>query len=251
MVMGRQATTTQQRLVQQWDGVIAAMRKLHSSAMVRPDDGWTIFQPADKVPGKFKLTPVVFKLPENSRAGARSLRSELVLDLYVVVDGSITVLPDESDRAGLVTEEFKTRVAYFKQRQRGLDHVYGAHCDFALNEVGHPIFHSQLRSFCEYAKLVRERYSVAGDASDDEDSVTRLLQNVRVPTAQMDVFSVFLQLCADHLLSKSSGAGQKSAFDQLVKKNKLLRGAASKAPQMTSQAAASCYRAHHWYPAAT
>jgi len=243
--MTRQASTAQQTLVKQWNDVIAAIAKLHSSAMVRPEDGWTIFKPVDQLAGKFELTPVVFKLPENTRA--QSMQSQVVLDLYVVVAGSITVRPDENSRKALITQEFTTRVAYFRHRPHGLLHVYGTHCDFALNKVGHPIFHSQLRSFSEYAKCVRERYGVGGD--DDKDLVKSLLQNVRVPTAQMDVFSVFLQLCADHLLGKSSGERQKQVFDDLVRENKFLRGAASQAPHMMSQTAASCYRANHWYPA--
>lgn len=245
--MTRQASTAQQTLVQHWDDVVAAMQKLQPGAMVRPPDGWTIFSRVDHIAGKFELTPVVFRLPENTRVGTRSLRSDVVMDLFVVVAGSITVRPDEANRKSLITDAFKTRVAYFRQRPQGLSHVYGAHCDFALNEVGHPIFHSQLRSFCEYAEYVREHYDIGGDV--DEDLVRCLLQNVRVPTAQMDVFSVFLQLCADHLLGKWSGDRQKQAFDDLVKENRFLRGAASQAPHMTSQAAATCYRANHWYPA--
>jgi hypothetical protein len=247
--MSRQSTTTLQTLVQQWGEVTAALAKMGRSVSVRPDDGWRIFKPVDGSPGEFEIGPVVFNLPEVTRArGPRNLRREVALDLFIVVHGTIVLRPDENSARGLLTEKFMTRVAYFRRQAAGLSHVYGTHCDFSLNEVGHPVFHSQLRSYCEYSKYVREQFEVAG--TDDEDCVRGLLQNVRVPTAQLDVFSVFLQICADHLLGQSSGEEEKRAFDILKSKGGFLRGAAAQAPHLMSEAATSCYRATHWYPAA-
>ena len=247
--MSRQSTTTLQTLVRQWGEVTAALAKMGRSVNVRPDDGWRIFKPVDQSPGEFEIGPVVFNLPEVTRArGPRNLRREVALDLFIVVHGTILVRPDDKSAKGLLTEKFMTRVAYFRRKATGLSHVYGTHCDFSLNEVGHPVFHSQLRSYCEYSQYVREQFGVAG--TDDEDCVKGLLQNVRVPTAQLDVFSVFLQICADHLLGQSSGEEERRAFDMLKSKGGFLRGAASQAPHLVSEAATSCYRATHWYPAA-
>lgn len=245
--MTREEKTTLQMLVQKWTALIAAIGKLNSGVTVRPVDGWTNFKPVVGGTGEFELKPVVFKLPERVRPSVRSsLLSQVTLNLYVVVDGTISVRRDDGDHKVLVTQGFKTQVAYFRESRGKLSHVYGAHCDFALNEIGHPVFHSQLRSFAEHSRHVRENYNGVG-VNEAKDLVNGLLQNVRIPTAQMDVFSVFLQLCADHLVGKSSGEQERQVFDELVKENRFLRGAASQVPQMASPVAASCYRANHWY----
>jgi hypothetical protein len=76
-----------------------------------------------------------------------------------------------------------------------------------------------------------------------------MLRNVRVPTAQMDVFSLFVELCADHLLYEQSGPEEREAFNSLLHRSAFCRGAALRLPQLATEEARACYRARHWYPA--
>jgi hypothetical protein len=59
-----------------------------------------------------------------------------------------------------------------------------------------------MRSFSTFSTHVHEQYGIEGGVSD---CLAGVLKTVRLPTAQMDMFSLFLQLCADHLLYSGSG----------------------------------------------
>jgi hypothetical protein len=123
--------------------------------------------------------------------------------------------------------------------------VFGAHYDFALNEIGHPVFQGQMRSFAEFGAHIREHYGINDPV---EDVVRGVLNRVRVPTAQMDVFSLVIQICADHLLYKEAGPEETDAFKALLRKSKFCKGAGFQVPSLTSDDARTCYRARHWYP---
>jgi hypothetical protein len=64
----------------------------------------------------------------------------------------------------------------------------------------------------------------------------------------MDVFSFFIQLCADHLVYANSGGDEKAAFNSLLEKNEFWQGAAFQLPRLQSSEAYTCYRSRHWYP---
>ena len=239
--MDRDTSVILQRLVQQWSEVSTALARMTNAATVDPEDGWAIFRAlpsADHNVVKFEVLPVVFNIPER----AYHVNS----DLFVVVQGQLSVRRDRyvKDEV-LATDNFSTRAAYFRLTADGPVHVYGAHYDFALDELGHPIFHSQMRSFAEMWTSVGQRYSIEGPA---KDYVSGILQNVRLPSAQMDVFSLVLQICADHLLFANSGPDERAAFNALLEKSTFLKGAGFQAPRMTTEAAFSCYRSRHWYP---
>ncbi|WP_186095802.1 hypothetical protein [Burkholderia gladioli] len=239
--MNRQALSARKYLIEQWNEVTGALSKLSTVAEVRPDSGENVFTVAgDQAAGviAFDLNPVVFNLPERA--------DDLSTDLFIVVAGRLGILADSvrSDSI-LLTHDFSTKAAYFRRTRNALVHVYGAHYDFALSELGHPTFHMQLRSFGALASYVKEQYRVDCEVKDSMDGV---LRNVRLPCAQMDFFSFFTQLCADHLLFKDSGKEERAAFNHLLKKGSFLKGAGSRSGRLVEEAARACYRAGHWYP---
>jgi hypothetical protein len=239
--MDRETSLMLQRLVAQWDEVNTALSRLNAAAEVRPSDGWSVFRPLPGPPTnivEFDFGPAVFNVPERA--------THVSADLFVAVAGRLAFRRDLFNSEDiLATDGFSTRAAYFRQKGNGADHIYGAHYDFALDELGHPVFHSQMRSFSEMWAAVNERYGTNGTA---DDHISGILQTVRVPTAQMDVFSFFLQLCADHLLFPNSGPDERAAFNLLLEKSSFIRGAGYQAARLATEAARHCYRARHWYP---
>jgi hypothetical protein len=230
--MNRQAISARKYLIEQWNEVTGALTKLNSVAEVRPYSGESVFAEAPGAPAgvvAFELKPVVFNLPERA--------DDLSTDLYVVVSGRLAIQADSVGRGQtLLTHDFSTQAAYFRRTKNALVHVYGAHYDFALDELGHPTFHMQLRSFADLAPHVQEQYRFQHEVKDGLGGV---LRNVRLPCAQMDFFSFFTQLCADHLLFEDSEKEVRSVF---------LRGAGGRSERLTDESARNCYRAGHWYP---
>jgi hypothetical protein len=240
--MDREANLILQRLVSQWDEVNTALARLRAAATVRPGGGWNVFRaptgPPSNVIG-FDFGSVVFNVPERA--------THVSADLFIVVDGHIAFRRDLFNSEDvLATDNFSTRAAYFRKKEtQQAEHIYGAHYDFALDELGHPVFHSQMKSFAEMWTAVNEHYGIDGDAVD---RVAGILQTVRVPTAQMDFFSFCLQLCADHLLFANSGSEERAAFNLLLDKSSFIQGAGYQAARLATEAARVCYRARHWYP---
>lgn len=229
-------------LVSQWDGLRAEIERLNAAAEVRPSDGYQVFRQMNEGAtemANFYLSRVVFNLPERA--------DDVNADLFVVVEGRLSFGRKEfAEQDILATCGFGTKVAYFRRYRETLRHVFGAHYDFSLAEIGHPVFHGQIRSYPELSESVKTHYGV--DHMVD-DRVKDILRTVRFPTANMDVFSLFVQLCADHLLYSNSGPEEKAAFNALLKANTFCRGAAFQVPRLATEEACSCYRAKHWYPA--
>ena len=239
--MNKSTARIQQELVNQWDGVKELLGRIAPSAIVSPADGWSIFHPMPSDTdgyAAFDIQPVVFNLPERA--------DDQRLNLFVVVRGRLKLDRQTAEGdATLATHGFSTEVGYFRKKADKLIHVYGSHYDFSINEIGHPVFHAQMKSFNDFSKYVINEFQFVGAM---EDSVQGILKTVRIPTAQMDFFSLILQLIADHLLYYRSDDEQKAAFASLVINNKFLQGAAFQFSRLTTQSASNCYRANHWYP---
>jgi hypothetical protein len=224
-------------LVDQWSNVVTQLGRLNLPD-TRPIDGHQIFALIDypKVDGQlaFTVNPVTFNVPERADGSA---------DMYITVKGRI-YLDEAAVRTSrnLMTVSFGTEVAYFRMRQGKLNHVYGAHYDFSLNEIGHPIFHAQMKSFVDRGKLVSDTFTLD---CESEDHIANILRTVRVPTAQMDFFALVLQICADHLMSKNSSAEQREAFEDLRKASYSIQGAGHLWAQLA--VAPPCMRTQHWY----
>jgi hypothetical protein len=240
-MMDRETGGIQRRLIDQWNFVRTELRRLHHVAEVRPDDV-NVFRPLDEqTPNAafFELRPVVFNLPERATHASN--------DLFIVVQGRLSFQRQAfRDERRLLTDSFATEAGYFRRTGHALDHVFGAHYDFAAHEAGHPAFHAQFRSFAELADQIRQQYHIDLPVND---VVRGVLKTVRIPTAQMDVFSLFVQVCADHLLHNGSSDAELEAFDSLLSKSNFSQGAGYQIPRLGTEDARHCYRARHWYPA--
>jgi hypothetical protein len=225
-------------LIEQWNAVKQQLTRA-GALDTRPDDGYGIFSLVDypKVQGQvqFNIAPVTFNVPE---------RADSSSDLYIVAEGRIYLDYEALEKESrLSTVGFATQVGYFRLTIDGkLCHVYGAHYDFSEDEIGHPVFHGQMKSFNEHGALVSETFTLDCESTD---LIKGVLRNVRVPTAQMDFFSVILQICADHLISADSGEDQKDAFNQLREASRSLQGAGHLWPQLKD--VSICMKSHHWY----
>jgi len=224
-------------LVEQWSNVLPQLDRL-SLPEARPADGHRIFTLIDwpKVEGQiaFTVNPVTFNVPERANGSA---------DMYIVAQGRIHL--DQAalrEARKLRTVSFATEVGYFRMSKGKLNHVYGAHYDFSLNDIGHPIFHAQMKSYNERGQWVSDAFKLD---CESHDYMANVLRTVRLPTAQMDFFALVLQICADHLMSKDSGAEQLEAFENLRKVNYSIQGAGHLWAQLAG--APPCMRSQHWY----
>lgn len=224
-----------------WTKKIHGMRQMDAAANVLPQNPYEVFG-VEEGPTDEWVTlncgPAVFELRE--RAGAKR-------KIYVVVKGSISVQESNARGGPLQTMCFTTNVAYFRAKRDRLEHVYGVHYDMDMRGGGHPVFHAQLGPVAELAGAIRDRFHVDGIVCN---RVRPILRNVRTPTAQMDFFSVFTQLCADHLMSlelRNSSGQVTEAFKAVRRACNCLRGAAHRLSYLNGGEAPECYRSSHWY----
>jgi hypothetical protein len=226
-------------LVEQWNNVMTHLEKLRLPA-ARPDDGYRIFSLIEhpKVAGQigFEVAPVTFNVPERAYASP---------DIFIVAKGRIYLDEDAlKTQKALKTVNFATEVGYFRKSKTKaeLDHIYGAHYDFSFDEIGHPIFHAQMKSYNERACYVTEEFQL--DCTSN-DLIKHVLRTVRLPIAQMDFFALVLQICADHLMSKDSPPEEIEAFADLRKVSRAIQGAGHLCANLS--AAPPCMRSVHWY----
>jgi hypothetical protein len=228
-------------LMARWTAVYGCATELGNSVDIRPSDSYAVIQYESSRDGQtdFRVKPVVFTLPE--------LADLTNKDFYIVVEGLIALDKQAFKDSGVVrTLSFSTHVAYFRYTNEGFQHMYGAHYDFAPDEVGHPVFHVQLKSFVTLFAAVNEEYGQTFQIADD--CMRGVPKRMRIPCAQMDAFSLFLQLIVDHLLWKNSSAEELERFVRLLHDQRNLRGAAFQVARLQEEAAIKCYRGIHWYP---
>ncbi len=222
-----------------WTRVHASMRKLQRSVDIRPNRAVDIFRQKEAPAGRsvFEVKPVVFKFPEKP--------SHSDQDLFVVVSGSLEFEPPVTG-VTLRTSDCRTQIAYFRAKNGELDHVCGIHYDLEGDLIAHPVFHAQLTCLSEMRADVGKAYHL--NYEPGTDFMKGVVPNVRIPTAQMDFFSVALQLCADHLVNSKSDAGSKNNF--LALRTYLansIAGACRNHPGLVAASRAECHRAPHWY----
>lgn len=236
--MNRDAISVQRRLDKAWNDIIHEMNRMNVQADLRPARQ-SPFKPADDAPPgcvKFDVGPIVFKVPENARARAANL--------YITIEGWLSF--EGPDFTNLRTKNFGTEIAYFRSKIGALQHVYGAHYDMDEAHPGHPVFHMQMKPMVEFANPVNDLFKLRAAG---ENSMGTLLANVRTPSAQMDVFSVVTQICADHLIDKDSPREVRSAFKELRRHSTFFLGAAHRLNYLSQPQASGCYRSNHWYDA--
>jgi hypothetical protein len=79
-----------------------------------------------------------------------------------------------------------------------------------------------------------------------EDCLKNVLPNVRIPTAQMDAFAVFLQLFSDHFVNAKSDKKALGAYWKSIKICSFFEGACSAACLQQAFIQQSL-RSQHWY----
>ena len=75
---------------------------------------------------------------------------------------------------------FGTRVGYFRQKDRTLEHVYGVHYDCAHQQIGHPLFHAQMGPQGHFAGNINGYFRQNWQL---KDYITPVLRTVRSPSA--------------------------------------------------------------------
>jgi hypothetical protein len=231
-----------QALVTQWESVYECAEDLDNGVMVKPKDGWTVLAPvynADPAEASFEITPVLFVVPE--------VKGEPNSDLYVVLKGLITMDANAFTPNGeLKMIHFGSRVAYFRQTAEGFEHLFGAHYDVSLDEVGHPAFHMQIDSYAELLGIISAEFG--SEQTLTADHMKGVPKRIRIPSAQLDTFTVAIQIIADHLIDTTSSQTDLSKFNSLIAKARKLQGVGRLIPRLHTPSVYECYRGIHWYP---
>jgi len=240
--MSKHNNAIQRALVSHWDSLRDNIRRLNSGIQYQPSDGYSLFQldyaKSNDTTAVFNVGPVVINLPERG--------DHVAANLFVVADCTLSfdVQAYKADKR-LVSSAYATHVGYFRLGSTQLQHVYGVHYDFDVVRPAHPVFHAQFASMVmKLEPHVREHFNIT---LESDDRVKHMLQNVRLPSAQLDFFSLVVQLAADHLMWEQSGPTERAAFDDILKLDEGIIGASQACPQLRAGAAVPCHRALHWY----
>lgn len=205
---------------------------------VQPAPAATVFEKTfDEQAIKLVVKPVAFRLKER----ASSRRAEML----VVVTGEVHFSID-ADRGSPLSWHFESEVAYFKKQGRFADHVFGVHYDSDVRTVGHPIFHAQFKSMA--GALHTANLLLNENLTLRSDQMVGVEGKIRVPTAQMDPFSVFLQLVADHLLNVNTRDEEMETFEDVRAALSFFRTDPARASRLEQARRLNCFRASHWYP---
>lgn len=229
------------RVTTEWTNLTASMGRMYQSGAIRPGNPNDIFQPdagdaAAPNDATFTIRPIVFNLPE-APGGQPTL--------FIALKGWLSFSDVQLGAGPMKTKSFGTEMGYFRRRNSRLEHVYGVHFDLDESKPGHPVFHAQVSSQSRLGDSVRELYRLEDEIVNE---FSPKLGNIRIPSAQMDVFSVVVQICADHHLALGgAGAPVKAEFDKIRKTNSFFLGAAHRMSFLNSQPASDCYRSAHWY----
>ena len=231
----------QRRLQKAWDAARSSARRIHQGFDVKPARSEQVFQTTPGTrPNSIDVTikPVVFSVPERGDGNKQ---------IYIAMDGRISFSFDrgEASSPNPLTQDFGTRVGYFRVKGDELVHVYGAHYDVDEQSPGHPIFHHQMSNMADMRKVVTDAFGLR--VPNFKDLVQPILRNVRTPTAQMDGFSVLAQICADHLVHRGSTEDELSSFRALLRHCNAYRGIGHRVPFLNSGDAPVCFRSLHWY----
>lgn len=239
--MNRNAKRVLQRVEQAWGQVTHGMQQMYQQSQARPTSFHEIFRLDEQVPDdevKLLVGPVVFNVPERASSAA--------LNLFIVVAGWLSFEGPDFKTAPLKTRGFGTEIGYFRRKDGRLEHVYGAHYDMDEKGAGHPVFHAQISSQFELGARVNDEFRLNAEVTN---RMGNILGTVRTPSAQMDVFSVLTQICADHLIWEKSADEVRGAFKTLRGAGSFLVGAAHRLAFLNTPPASECYRSMHWYDA--
>ena len=229
----------QQQVHSAWNGALEHMGRMSRTASVRPRGAMEVFrinQSSVDSAVDIEAGPVVFNVPERANKSSANL--------YIVVRGWVQLKREGGDAERLRSAGFGTKVAYFRQKQQKWEHIYGAHYDMSENVKSHPVFHLQMDSRKDDHEVVEKEFRRSGTVTDFMRGISR---TVRVPTAQMDVFSVFAQIMADHLIWENSAAEVEREFGKAQNFCSFFDGAGHAIGGKQTKDALQCGRSLHWY----
>jgi hypothetical protein len=240
--MAKGVNAIQGAIIAHWDKIKEHIGRVHSGSQFSPGDGYAVFKVdyASTTAEEIVITvgPVVINLPERANHHAT--------DLFVVAEGKLNFnLTAFNETGRLVSCGYASHVGYFKRAHETLEHVYGVHYDFDIDRPAHPVFHAQFKSFGQ--EFIPHLQELCQLTLPLVDRMSGMLQNIRLPIAQLDFFSVIIQLAADHLMWVDSTSDERNTFNEIVKLDHAIMGASTVAPWLTQGAALPCHRAIHWY----
>ena len=206
-----------------------------SFVQVRPSAAEEVFRCAADGDGvRVEVGPVCFQIKEKPQANKA--------ELFVAVNGWFRL---STEGGALRSGGYHTQVGYFRLSEGKLEHVYGIHHDFDPELIAHPVYHAQMAPMIELADPIRDHFNLNVDLAGDY--VTPILANVRLPTARMDVFAVFMQLCSDHLINSESQKAQVRAYKAAITTCGFFEGACGTIPRLGAAFANQSLRPQHWY----
>lgn len=224
-----------------WTNIFGLLRNIDRSVLVRPQSPTDIFQVDDDyVDGiRVNISPVVFYVPYKASTSRTS-------NTFIVVSGQIDFCNEAEDRK-LLTASFSTRVGYFLESGADLEHVYGAHYDFDAELIAHPVFHSQLSTHAQFLEEIKHRYQSKMKSVLSADYMEKVPGIYRIPTAQMDFFSVVLQICSDHMINSESRKKEVREYNRLIEYCKFIVGFGADHTGLKASRERSCSRSPYWY----
>jgi hypothetical protein len=239
--MNRIAQHVIKRVTTEWMNLTTSLHRIYPSTAIRPQSAYDIFHieddpnaPAGDV--ELKINPIVFNLPE--KAGGQQ-------SLFIAIGGWLSFNDVNLAPEPLMTKSFGTEMGYFRRRGGRLEHVYGVHYDLDETKPGHPVFHAQVSSQLSFGDSIRSLYHLTDEVVND---FSPKYSNIRIPSAQMDIFSTAVQICADHYLALGGlSPPVTAAFERVRETNSFFLGAAHRMPFLNGLPASRCYRAAHWY----
>ena len=222
-----------------WTAAVENMKRMNQASTVRPempDEVFSLNPDASNNVLRFTVKPVVFNVPERANWG--------IANLYIVVKGWLHFEAEGDETDTITTSDFGTKIAYFRKKNESLEHIYGAHYDLDTRGKGHPVFHAQHGSQIDIGDNIVSRFGVDVERVD---CIGKLCAGIRTPTGQMDLFSVFAQICADHLMGEHPSSEVERAFEQTRKVCDFFYGAAHRFGFLQESRITKCYRTLHWY----
>lgn len=235
-----------QRLATEWSRIQVDLARLGNVSISPADDTRILKLSPDARAEEIAIDfgPVVFNVPERG--------THLTNRLFIYIDGTYRFRRSAWEGEGEIeTIGVQSKAAYFRLDSAGtLCLVHGVHFDHDPIGVGHPIFHMQHRgNFDTCGVFVRTECKIGGKVTSE---ISKTLRNVRSASAQLDAFSVILQVAADHLLPQSPTPDQRHAFNAMLSRGMLCckyccAGEPQRAPESAPTGPFRCFRARHWY----
>lgn len=168
-------------------------------------------------------------------------------NLCVLVNGKIKF---RSEGKQLILCHYMTEVSYlliknFNNPRFSLVPISGFHFDFEGAKNNHPVFHVQHKKRT-YERFLSESTEFGISAEVGEELLREPSHgSIRIPTTQMDPFSVVVMIIADHIISQSEYAEFKEFTAEMEKHIPLMSFTGCSAPLVED---ASQPRINRWYP---